>query len=340
MAYQPDYPFPRLEDGQTLEVADGVHWIRMPLPFALDHINLWLLADGDGWTVIDTGYNSAATRDIWKRALGEIAGGGAPARVICSHFHPDHMGLAGWFAAEFGASLWMTYSEWLQAHLARSRQLTHDFERWDEFFVENGASAQKTDGFRTFLSRLDEPWYSIPQTVRRIRDGEDIPIGDHTWRVITGGGHTHEHASLWCAGRDILISGDQILPRITSNISLWYTEPEGDPLGDYLESFAKFGAISDRTLVLPSHGYPFRGIHGRIGELRDHHEARLETALAVCAEPRTADEVIPFLFDRDIGPDDYSFAIGETLAHLNRLVSAGRLERRRSADGLIRYLRP
>lgn len=339
MAYQPEYPFPRLDEGQTLEVADGIRWVRMPLPFALDHINLWLLADGDGWTLVDTGYNSDPTRAIWKRVLAGAAGGGAPSRVICSHFHPDHMGLAGWFAEEFGASLWMTYSEWLQAHLASSRQITHDFERWDAFFVENGAPARMIDGFRTFLGRLDEPWHGIPRTVRRIRDGEDIPIGGRSWRVITGGGHTHEHASLWCAELDILISGDQILPRITSNISLWYTEPEGDPLGDYLESFAKFGAIGDRALVLPSHGYPFRGLGGRIAELRDHHEARLEAALAACAGSRTADEVIPFLFDREIGPDVYSFAIGETLAHLNRLVSTGRLDRRRSADGLIRYRR-
>ncbi len=334
-----EYPFPPLAEGEALEVAEGLHWVRMPLPFALDHINLWLLEDGGGWTVVDTGYNTDAVREAWLGIL-ERLGGGAPERTICSHFHPDHMGLAGWFAERWGAPLWAPYSEWLQAHVASARLVTHDFARWDGFFAENGAAPETIAGARLFRDRLGEPWHRLPDTVRRIADGQEIQIGGHSWRVITGGGHTHEHASLWCAERGILISGDQILPRITSNISVWYTEPDGDPLGDYLASLDKFGGVPGDALVLPSHDRPFRGIHGRIDALRRHHDGRLDAALAACKEPRTADEVLPRLFDREIGPAEYNFAISETLAHLNRLVRLGRLRRDRDPDGLTRFRVP
>ncbi len=340
MAYTPEYPFPELEDGQTMEVAPGVHWLRMPLPFALDHINLWLLADGDGWTVVDTGYNLERSRDLWLETLDKITGGMAPKRVICTHYHPDHMGLAGWFAEQFGTPVWMTYTEWLQAHFAASNLITHDFERWAEFFRDNGAPEQLADGLKEFRKSFQTPWYSLPDTVRKIRDQEIIRIGDHGWQVITGGGHTHEHASLWCKDMNILISGDQILPRITSNISLWYTEPEGDPLGEYFDSFDKFSELPRRVLVLPSHNFPFRGVHGRIEDLRQHHQLRLEAAQKACATPQTANAVIPYIFHREIGAREYGFAIGETLAHLNHLVSSGKLARSRDSDGLIRYRQP
>lgn len=337
MAYEPDYPFPKLDHGRHLEVVPGIHWIRMPLPFALDHVNLWLLEDGDGWTVVDTGYNDDRSREIWRKALSDIEA--SPTRVICTHYHPDHLGLAGWFAEEFAAPLWMTYTEWLQAHVAESRSITHDFDRWDDFFLENGAPVDMTNGFREFRDALREPWYRLPKTVRRIRDGEEILIGGRAWHVITGGGHTHEHASLWCPELNVLISGDQILPRITSNISLWYTEPDGDPLREYFESFEKYSRLPRHVLALPSHDYPFRGVHGRLEDLRRHHEARLEAAQAACAAPRSAGEVVPVLFNREIGPREYGFAIGETLAHLNYLAGGGRLERRKDADGLYRYRR-
>lgn len=337
MSYKPDYPFPKLDYGETLEVAPGIHWVRMPLPFDLNHINLWLMADGDGWTVVDTGYNVERSREIWRDVLPGITGGAPITRVICTHFHPDHMGLAGWFAEEFGAPLWMTYTEWLQAHVAASQSITHDPDRWVEFFRENGAPKKMTDGFREVRESFRDPWYQLPDTVRRIRDQEEISIGGRVWQVITGGGHTHEHASLWCEEINVLISGDQILPRISSNISLWYTEPEGDPLRDYFDSFEKFGHLPRRVLALPSHNYPFRGVHGRLEDLRNHHQIRLDAALDVCAEPRTATEVIPAMFDREIGVFEFGFAIGETLAHLNYLVSEGALGRDRDADGMIRY---
>lgn len=339
MAFRPEYPFAAIAEGETLEVADGVHWVRMPLPFGLDHVNLWLLEDGDGWTALDCGYNTAATRAMWTRALDAIAGGRGPWRVICTHFHPDHMGLAGWFAEVHGSRLWATWSEWMQAHVAAGRRLTHDFGRWAGFFAENGAPAEMVEGFGRFVERHAEPWHRLPGTVRRISDGEEIGIGGRAWRVITGGGHTHEHASLWCAELGILVSGDQILPRISPNVTVWCAEPDGDPLADYLASLARFEGLPADALVLPSHDHPFRGLHGRIDDLRGHHEARLEAALSACAEPRTADGAIPFLFSHGVDPDAYAFAIGESLAHLNRLVAAGGLRREAGADGVVRFVR-
>ena len=313
MPYTPDYPFQKLEYGETLQVAPGIHWVRMPLPFALNHINLWLLEDGDSWTVVDTGYNVDRTREIWDDSLAKIAGGGPVDRLICTHFHPDHLGLAGWFVEKFGTSLWMTYAEWLQAHVAVSETVTHNFDRWVEFYRDNGAPEKMTAGFREVREAFRDPWYRLPETVRRIQDNEEITIGGRVWQVITGGGHSHEHASLWCPELNVLISGDQILPRISSNISLWYTEP--------------------------SHDYPFRGMHGRLDDLRAHHQERLDAALEFCREPQTAADVIPSLFSREIGAFEFGFAMGETLAHLNYLVTDGSLERRHDADGIIRYRR-
>lgn len=337
MPYAPDYPFKKLDFGETLEVAPGIHWVRMPLPFALNHINLWLLEDNAGWTVIDTGYNVKKIRDIWDDAIDRIAAGGPINRTIVTHFHPDHLGLAGWFEEKRMAPLWMTYAEWLQAHVAVSETLTHDFDRWIEFYRDNGAPEKMTAGFKEVREAFKDPWYRLPETVKRIQDGEKIEINGRMWNVITGGGHSHEHASLWCPDMNILIAGDQILPRISSNISLWYTEPDGDPLRHYFNSFEKFRHLPDDVLVLPSHDYPFRGLHGRLDDLRAHHQIRLDAALDFCSEPQTATDLIPSLFSRDIGVFEFGFALGETLAHLNYLVTDGYLERRRDDDRIIRY---
>lgn len=194
-----------------------------------------------------------------------------------------------------------------------------------------------TIGFKEVRQAFQDPWYPLPETVRRIQDSEEIEIDGRVWKIITGGGHSHEHAALWCPEMNVLISGDQILPRISSNISLWYTEPDGDPLRHYFESFDKFRHLPEDVLVLPSHDFPFRGLHGRLDDLRSHHQTRLDAALDFCTDPQTATDVIPSLFERKIGVFEFGFAIGETLAHLNYLVTDGALERRRDSDGIIRY---
>jgi len=221
--------------------------------------------------------------------------------------------------------------------MAVSKTLTHDFQKWVEFYQVHGAPERMSSDFKEIIKSYKDAWYALPCKVRRIQDNESILIDGRSWTVITGAGHTHEHASFWCEELNILISGDQILPRITSNISLWHTEPDGNPLKHYLESFKKYEELPADVLVLPSHDYPFKGLHGRLDDLRTHHQQRIQVTQEKCAVPRTAAEIIPYLFKREINAFEFSFAIGETLAHLNYLLDEELLECVTGRDGLIRY---
>ena len=339
MSRLPVYPFETLDYGDTLEVAPGIHWVRMVLPFALDHINLWLLEDGDGWTVVDTGYNDDRIRDHWRAVIGAMLGGRPITRTIVTHFHPDHLGLAGWFQGEYGTELWMTYPEWLQAHLAWSQDVTHHIGAWVDFFVANGLDPAAGEAYRAGREGFGRASTPIPPTLRRIWDGETVAINGRDWRVITGSGHSAEHAALYCADLNVLISGDQVLPRITTNVSLWYTEPDGNPLRQYLESLDKFRPVPEDALVLPSHNRPFHGLHDRLDALAAHHRERLATARDHCDRPRTAVDLIPVLFDRELDNHQLGFAIGESLAHLNYLAAAGTLRKYRNGDDHIVYER-
>ncbi len=341
MTGEPRYPHDDLPYGETLEVAPGVLWLKMPLPFALDHINLYLLEDGSGWTVVDTGWNGEDVKAHWLAAMTGPMGGKPLRRAIVTHFHPDHLGLAGWLAEEHGAALWMTYGEWLQAHLAWTQDVTHDVDAWMAFFMANGLDARTVDAYRAGVGNFGRWTAPVPRRVRRLWNGQTLTIGGRSWRVITGGGHSPEHASLYCPEIEVLISGDQVLPRITTNISVWYTEPDGDPLRQFLHSFAAMRPLAEGALVLPSHNRPFHGLHDRLDYLADHHRQRLDDALAFCTEPRTALDLIPVLFKRALDDHQIAFAIGEALSHLNFLVGDGALEKiADSADGKIRYRRP
>jgi glyoxylase-like metal-dependent hydrolase (beta-lactamase superfamily II) len=337
MPTPPSYPFERLEYGETREVAPGVHWVRMKLPFALNHINLWLLADGDGWTVIDTGYNSDEVRGHWQAIFTRLLGGRTIKRVIVTHFHPDHLALAGWFIENWNVPLWMTYGEWLQAHLNRTNTVTADLDMRIGFYRANGLDDEGAAGYMDQRPNFNKIITALPATIRRIIDGDTFAIDGHQWRVITGAGHSPEHACLYCKELNLLISGDQVLPRITTNISLSHNEPDGDPLRLFLESFEKFRDLPDDTFVLPSHDRPFYGLHDRLDALRDHHAERLEAAFGACAEPATAIEMIPVLFHRKLDAHQLGFAIGEALSHANYLVYQGRLIRAADAGGIIRY---
>lgn len=337
VAQGPDYPFDKLDYGETREVADGIFWVRMPLPFALNHINLWLLADGDGWTAIDTGYNNDETRAFWDAAFDRVLDGRPVQRLIVSHFHPDHASLAGWFAERWDAPIWMTYSEWMQAQLNRYGGPTADIDARMDFYAENGMEQEGIDGYRATRPDFSKIILPLPIAFRRMMDGDMVTIGDDDWQVITGAGHSPEHAALWCAKRNILISGDQVLPRISTNVSLQCNEPDGDPLRLYLESLEKFRPVASDALVLPSHDRPFYGLHDRIDALGQHHEERLDAAYDACATPQTARDLIPYLFHRTLDQHQLGFAIGEALAHANYLVTDGRLEKQRDQDGIIRY---
>ncbi|EKV29604.1 hypothetical protein C882_0427 [Caenispirillum salinarum AK4] len=328
--------------GEPLEVAEGVLWLRMPLPFALDHINLWLVEDGDGWTLIDTGIASAETKGLWDAVPAHPALKGKPARrLICTHFHPDHMGLAGWLTEHLNVGLWATQGEWATGML-----LSLDTS---DALVETHVGFYRRAGFpedRLALVHKRGNAYAprvspLPRAYRRIEDGETISIGGRDWRVIVGRGHAPEHAALYCAEAGLLISGDQILPTISPNVSLWPNEPEANPLDQFLRSLARFADLPPDTLTLPSHGLPFFGVPQRVAALLAHHAERLEAAAEACGDGggRTAADMVPDLFRRTLDDHQLFFAVGEVLAHLRHLEASGLVTRARREDGADLYRR-
>jgi glyoxylase-like metal-dependent hydrolase (beta-lactamase superfamily II) len=338
-----EYPFANPPaPGSALEVAPGVLWVRMALPFQLDHINLWLLEDrADGrpcWTLIDTGLGNEATRALWERVFAAALGGRPLERVLVTHYHPDHAGNAAWIGKRFGATLWMTRAEYLTVHAARSGSAGYSTEAQQALFRAHGlddsvgaALVARGDLYRKLVPEF-------PQQHRRIRDGERLGIGRRTWRVIVGYGHAPEHASLYCDELKLLVSGDMLLPRISTNVAVRPVDPWSDPLRLFLESIRRYRELPPEMLVLPSHGLPFRGAHARLDELQAHHEARLAELLAACAEaPRAAAEVLELLFRRRLDAGQTFFAMGEAIAHLHYLYYDGRVARATGADGVTRF---
>jgi len=332
---QIDYPFDTPPPaGAALAVAPGVHWLRMPLPFALDHINLWLLEDESGCVAVDTGIALDAVKEAWKSALT----GRRLCRQIVTHFHPDHLGLAAWLEAETGAPLWMTQGEYLTAQAIAEGVAPFGVAAMLAFFRAHGLDADRLAALEQRGNAYKRGVPAIPATFHRLADGDVLGIDGRDWRVIVGQGHAPEHASLYCETLGVLISGDMLLPRISTNISVFAAQPEADPLGLFLASLDRLTTLPADTLVLPSHGRPFRGLHARVAELREHHAARCAELLAACAaRPRSAAELLPVLFGRPIEDAHQTmFAMGEAIAHLNHLEHQRRLERT-IENGIIHY---
>jgi glyoxylase-like metal-dependent hydrolase (beta-lactamase superfamily II) len=327
------YPLTAPAPGAFTEVDRGLWWLRLPLAGPLAHINVWALKDGDGWTLVDTGIGADETIAAWEPVLRSEPFSGPLKRVIVTHMHPDHVGMAGWFARRFGAPLWMTRLEYLSCRVAVSdtgREPPGDaisFYRaagWDD-----AALAAYPERFGRFGRRIQP----MPDSYRRIADGERIRIGEDDWQVIVGTGHSPEHACLYCARRQLLISGDQVLPRISSNVSVQPMEPGADPMRDWLASIAKIRAsVPHDVLVLPSHNDCFRGLHARLDRLEaDQHDA-LRKLRERLREPRRVVDVFDALFRRPIDPRDGSLlgmATGETVACLNYLIGRGEALRER-----------
>ncbi len=327
--------------GTVTEVVPGVHWLQTPLPFiGLKAINLWLLDDGDGWTIVDCGYGSGEVRAQWRQIWDTVLDGRPVTRLIVTHFHPDHMGNSGWISAEWGLTPWMTQAEWLSANLAAAGQSGDHVEGRLRFFRRHGLDAAGQRLFGDGVVRYRDG-VTVPDDYRRIREGEEIMIGGRGWRVIVGEGHSPEHASLYCREAEVLISGDQILPKITTNVSTSHMEPDGNALGLFLRSIEKFeGILPDDTLVLPSHRLPFTGVLTRLAELRDHHVARLDLLYDLTADgPVTAAAVLPGLFRPGLDGHQIGFAMGEAVAHLKYLVSTQRLTEFTDGDEILRYRR-
>ena len=359
--------------GEALEVAPGVRWIRMTLPFALDHINLWLLRDRidgvEGWTVVDCCISRDESRAQWEQVFATQLQGLPILRVIVTHMHPDHIGLADWLCTRWNAPLWISSTDY---HVARVLSSSNDTQAGGESAAAFFATHGMTDPESMAKLRARTGYYvnmvpSVPPNFVRLLDGMVVRIGGRDWRCIAGYGHAPEHMALYCAEIDwppeapaapapqggalglgaaqrpsgLLIGGDMMLPRISTNVSVHAGEPEANALRLFLDSIEKFKALPADTLGLPSHGKPFTGIHRRVEQLQEHHRDHLAELLAACtARPHTAAEALPILFKRALDLHQTTFAMGETIAHLHLLWFAGQLQRTRGADGVWRFGAP
>ncbi len=327
------------EPGEALPVADGVWWIRMPLPFALDHINLWILEDGDGFTLVDTGFGVEATWQLWERHFTDVMAGRPVKNIVVTHYHPDHVGSAAWLVERTGAPLWMTAAEYLSAHAARDDFAGFDRDNTIALYIANGMDAAGLPAPGGVGKGYSRGVPALPKRYRRMMHGDRLAIGGHAWEVITVFGHAPEHAALWCASRNILISGDQVLPRITTNVGVWGNQPEGNPLALFLGSLGRFAHLPGDALVLPSHDRVFLGLHERIAQLHAHHASRLERLLEGCTEPLTAFQALPLLFRRKLDEHQMLFAMGEAIAHLHYLEAQGKVRHVVDGEGVRRFLR-
>ncbi len=335
------YPFetgPEPGSGEAVEVAPGVLWLRQPLFGPLGFINVWALADGEGWALADTGMQTKETAQAWRAAMAGALGEKPVTRVICTHLHPDHVGMAGWLTRKFDCRLWMTRLEYFQCRMLvadTGREAPEDGVR---FYREAGWDEDAIETYRTRFGGFGKMIYQLPDSYRRMADGDEFEVGGRVWRVVTGNGHSPEHACLYCPELKLLISGDQVLPRISSNVSVFPTEPDADPLSDWLASLGKLKAsVPDDVLVLPAHNDPFYGLHARLDHLKHGHERSLERLEKLLAEPKRAVDVFGALFARKIGPELAGMATGESLAHINCLIRRGKAVREIDNDGVAWY---
>ena len=330
------FPYCAPAAGSLTEILPGILWLRMPMPMVLNHINLYLLAAGEGWLIVDTGPATAEAIAIWESLFaGELAGMRITG-VVCTHFHADHTGLARMLCERSGAPLLMTPREYFW-RLAWPGMLAEMPSEHAAFYREGGYPAELIREANAFFTTL--AWVQpMPLSFSRLRQEEALPHSDSGWRVRIGHGHSPEHAMLYCAGRSVLISGDQLLPHISTNISVVAIDPTAEPLSEWLASLDAMLAIPDETLVLPAHGLPFRGIHARVAQLRAHHARSLSTALAACAEqPCSAYQVSRTLFPGPLQGIAHVLALGEALAHLHHLVASGDLASVLDGSGVRRF---
>lgn len=336
--------------GSATEVAPGIFWLRMGLPFALNHINLWLMRDRmphpaqsgtvqEGWTVVDCGIDNPATREAWLQVEEKMLQGLPILRVLATHMHPDHIGLAHWLCERWQAPLWMSTSEYQSALLASSELSNFGGAPTVAFFTAHGwqqpdelAQVKARQGY--YLSMVPK----IPSAYVRLMAGMEVRIGDRIWQCISGYGHSPEHMALHDAKDQLLISGDMLLPSISTNVSVYAMEPDGNPLQWFLYSLGKMAHLPNDTLVLPSHGRPFQGAATRIAQLQTHHAERLAELLQACQDQACcAYELLPVLFKRPLDVHQTTFALGEAVAHLNLLWLSGQMRRDRGSDGVVRF---
>lgn len=335
------HPFPEApKPGQVIEVAPGILWARMPLPFRLDHVNVYLIDDGDGWAALDAGIGDETTRAAWEALLAGPLSGTRLTRLIVTHFHPDHIGLAGWLSQRFDLPLLTSQTSYLGCLNVSLSPGKLDAKPYRDFYLRHGLDAATTSVVTTRGHEYLKMVTDLPPTFKRIVAGDQLTFGKRTFSVLTGDGHAPEQVMLYCESEKLFLAADQVLAKISPNVSVWAVDPEGDPLGLYLRSLL---ALSDRlpadTLVLPGHQLPFYGLQARIAELIDHHKGRCAAIANACRNaPKSAAELVPVIFHQPLDPHQMSFAFSEVLAHVNFMLSQGDLIWVEPKDGVQRII--
>jgi glyoxylase-like metal-dependent hydrolase (beta-lactamase superfamily II) len=333
------FPFPEPPaPGETVEVAPGILWVRIPLPFRLNHINVYLIDDGDGWAILDTGIGNDATRKVWEALSSGPLAGRRFTRLIVTHFHPDHIGLAGWLCERFGLPLLTSQTSYLGCLNISLSPGALDAKPYRDFYLRHGLDAATTQRVATQGHGYLKMVSGLPPTFDRIVAGDTLAIGKRSFQVLTGNGHAPEQVMLYCAADNVFLAADQVLARITPNISVWAVDPNGDPLGLYMRSLQEIkGQVPADALVLPGHQLPFRGLHTRSDELIAHHNVRCAAIAEACrTTPCSAAELVPVLFTRQLDPHQMSFAFSEVQAHVNYMLRRGELAWSEGADGIER----
>ena len=334
-----EYPFiPYPAPGELRQIVEGIFWARIPLPFRLNHVNVWILEDGDGWAIIDCGIDNAPTRELWTRILNGFMGRRPLRRVIATHGHTDHVGIVKFLSAKTDPQFEVTLTEWTAA---RDRYAAHNENNLTilrDFLHRHGGEPETARTFDQERQRVQSYLGPQPDAFVRLIGGRELKLAGRTWFIITGGGHADEHACFYCREDRILIAGDQILPRISPVIAVAPTMPDADPLLHYFASLAELGTLPDEILVLPGHGEPFYGLHTRINQLTDHHHERLENLHRFIRQPSTAVAAAELLFPKAIEAGQGRLALGETIAHLHRLVATERADSKTSGDGRVCFV--
>lgn len=328
--------------GTTMEVAPGVRWLAMPMPGSLGFINLYLLEDIEGWWIVDTGLNNEQTKDIWEKIFADELQGKPVIGVICTHMHPDHIGQSLMITNKFQCPLYMTRGEYYQARaFFSSGGFSHNNWIGKKFYKQAGMPDDYMEQIEKMWSTRAAEGMTMPTMsggYERLESGQVLTIGDNDWQIVVGSGHSPEHACLFSPALKVLISGDQILPIITSNVSVHPSEPNANPMHDWMNSHDYFlKVIPDDTFVLPAHNLPFYGVKARLRDLISHHDDRMLAIEEACIEPKDAKELLPVLFSRELGPPQMMMALGEAIAHAHLLMHRNRIERQLDDDGVYKY---
>jgi glyoxylase-like metal-dependent hydrolase (beta-lactamase superfamily II) len=324
---------------EIVEVRPGVLWARLKLPFRLNHVNIYLLADGDGYAMVDAGFGNEETIEAWTKLFEGPLKGVNITRLIVTHSHPDHVGLAGWIVERFNCPLVMSQVEYLQSvyHQNRGTEERRNAQRL--FFRRHGMDESLTEKLlgrgQDYLKQVSV----LPPSYRRISHGDEVVIGSRRFKVITGGGHALDQVMLYCADDKLFLSADQVLSKISPNVSVWAVEPDQNSLGEYLASLASLTTtLPYDLLVLPGHGVPFYGLKTRIKQLADHHEERCRLIAEACREvPQTSRVLVPVVFNKHVLDEhQMGFAAGELVAHVNYMIVEGRLTAE-TRDGVLQF---